>query len=376
PQTLMQPPTAGDLPKLPDESGGIGTRLDPNYQGPWGPPVGSATDWAGVRDYTREAYGPGFWGDIWSQGASGWGGSLKEGYPTEFNQQALAGQYADQYPSAIAGTDRGTFKPTRDYINETYGPWIWQDMLTQGAYSGEGTGTTWTGGGDGYDPFGDPDTLGSQFQVNQTNIPWSEQIPYLQQIMRRGQSLFEDPQRDVYPGDWYAGKRPAQEEARGAWVNAARDMSGKGALNEMRDLSRSMIQGDYLNAEANPYLQSAIGAATRPLAEQFSRYVAPGISSQAQAQGAYGGARHGVAQGVAAGELFQQQADISSQMSAENLARERQLQMQAPQMMAQADALGRAKGDLLMQAGTWNQQERQRELDAKRDAWLYRQQAQ
>ena len=283
--------------------------------------------------------------------------------------------YADGVTRDVTRED---FKAVRDYVDKKYGHWIWQDILTQGQFSGSGYVYEGDSTAPGIGPAGGGGDTKTEYdyQTASTNVPWDPQQIYLKKMMAGAQQLRKaQVQQGAYPGEWYAGIRPQQSAGRQAWVDQAGLMSNPQSLAGMRDLANRMIRGDFLNAESNPYLQSAIQAATQPISQQFARYVLPGISSQAQMQGAYGGSRHGVAQGVAGGELMQQISNTSSLMSAQNLDRERQLQMQAPGLYAQADQLGRAEGDLRMQAGTWRQQERQRELDLKRDAWLYKQQA-
>lgn len=65
--------------------------------------------------------------------------------------------------------------------------------------------------------------------------------------------------------------------------------------------------GDVLYAESNPYLQSYMQAAIRPITQS---YVDPGgvmsqIRNEATATGQYGGSRQGIAEGVAAGRYAQ-----------------------------------------------------------------------
>lgn len=80
------------------------------------------------------------------------------------------------------------------------------------------------------------------------------------------------------------------------------------------------LMGDAQYAESNPYLQSAISAAIRPVTHQFtdSGGVMQGIRQNSMLAGQSGGTRQGVAEGIAAGRYGEITGDISSRMSSEN----------------------------------------------------------
>lgn len=64
----------------------------------------------------------------------------------------------------------------------------------------------------------------------------------------------------------------------------------------------------------NPILQNAIGAAINPLQERLQQQVLPGISSQAQLQGAFGGSRQALLESQALDDFTENAGDISSQI--------------------------------------------------------------
>lgn len=172
-----------------------------------------------------------------------------------------------------------------------------------------------------------------------------------------------------YHGSFYAKSNPWQQQAIHEMRRAAPGLAT--GVGDIRNLATGMLQGDYLNA--NPYLEGAINAANRPVQEQYTQHILPAISSQAQMQGAYGGSRHGVAQGVASGELAQTMADTASAMSSQNYARERELQMMAPQLLGQANEFAMAPSQVNMATGDWRQGQRQNELDARLAKYQYNQ---
>lgn len=74
------------------------------------------------------------------------------------------------------------------------------------------------------------------------------------------------------------------------------------------------------NPAANPGLQQAITAATRPTWEALTEQALPAIRSQAISTGPYGGSRQGVAEGVAVGKATTAAGDIARRMANDQYA--------------------------------------------------------
>jgi len=69
-------------------------------------------------------------------------------------------------------------------------------------------------------------------------------------------------------------------------MEQSRMMPGiRGGFDTLSDTA----QGEFLHAEDNPYLQSHIEAAQRPVQQQYEENIRPQLSSQAIQQGAFGG---------------------------------------------------------------------------------------
>lgn len=118
------------------------------------------------------------------------------------------------------------------------------------------------------------------------------------------------PQR--YQGPTVAGFDPsqvaAQETALGA-VPAQSRLAGNAA-----DTSNFYLGGDVWNPESNPNLQNAIGAATRPITQNFNEILMPAIRGEAIKTGGLGGSRQGVAEGIATRGAAQAIGDTSSKI--------------------------------------------------------------
>ena len=112
-----------------------------------------------------------------------------------------------------------------------------------------------------------------------------------------------------------------------------------GVVATASDQAQRTLGGDFLSPETNPALGATIDAATGQVIEDYERNILPQLGSQAQAQGAWGGARHGLAEAASADEVTETIGDISTRMLMDAYNSERQRQMTAMQM---APTLGNA----------------------------------
>ncbi|MGI9297773.1 MAG: hypothetical protein ACR2QC_07735 [Gammaproteobacteria bacterium] len=109
-----------------------------------------------------------------------------------------------------------------------------------------------------------------------------------------------------------------------------------------QDLLGRTIAGDFLDPASNPFLAATIEAAVRPARAAFEEDVLPalqlgfaGAGQQTQASGSSPFVRE-VRQ--AGRDLENTIADTAARISAQNLARERAIQAQAPSQVAQVEA--------------------------------------
>ena len=140
-----------------------------------------------------------------------------------------------------------------------------------------------------------------------------------------------------------------------ASAHAAGQQMGQG-VDPLRGLATDQINGKYLDAASNPYLQSAIGAAIDPLHKILMTKTLPGITDQSIAHGAYGGTRNAVAQDIAVNDFNTQAGDISARMAGENYANERAIQQGSGALLGQADALSLAPSQADALAGQLSEQ--------------------
>ena len=95
---------------------------------------------------------------------------------------------------------------------------------------------------------------------------------------------------------------------------------------------------DPNNALNNPYLQTAMQSAIRPLTQNYQENVLSGITDQAAQAGQLGSSRQGIAEGIAARGYMNQVGDITGRMASQNYT----------------DALGRMSGAINQSQGVAN----------------------
>jgi len=112
----------------------------------------------------------------------------------------------------------------------------------------------------------------------------------------------------------------------GYLAQAQRAQAGSPYQQQIRNLVGGTLQGNYLSPESNPYLTGAINAAVRPVREQFTNTVIPGIDSRFSAAGRYGSGAHAAQTGQATQGFLNQVGDIGSNMAYQNYGTERAIQ--------------------------------------------------
>lgn len=127
-------------------------------------------------------------------------------------------------------------------------------------------------------------------------------------------------------------------------------MIGQGA-GDFLNMAQATARGDFLNPASNPWLAQTAQAAISPLQKQFTDIVLPGITDQAIAQGAYGGARQDVQQNNAANQLTRATGDITATIFGNNYQQERARQMGAGDLLGTGYGLAAAPGRALVDVG-------------------------
>jgi hypothetical protein len=168
-------------------------------------------------------------------------------------------------------------------------------------------------------------------------------LPYLTQGLQRAQSLFLTGQQpEFFPGQTYVSPSAATTESIAQQEAIARQQSP--VLQQAQQAYTSSLgqvgqtaAGGFLNA--NPYQQAMMEAATRPLTQQFSQSVLPGISSLYSRSGRLGSGAMERALGTATEAYGRSLGDITANIAGTQYQQERGLQQQAQMQQAQLAGL-------------------------------------
>ena len=169
-------------------------------------------------------------------------------------------------------------------------------------------------------------------------------LPYLTQGLERAQSLFlTGAQPEFFPGQTYVSPSAATTESIAQQEAIARQQSP--VLQQAQQAYQASLgqvgqtaAGGFLNA--NPYQQAMMEAATRPLTQQFSQAVLPGISSLYSRSGRLGSGSMERALGTATEAYGRSLGDITANIAGSQYQQERAMQQQA--QLAQAQLAGAA----------------------------------
>jgi hypothetical protein len=192
--------------------------------------------------------------------------------------------------------------------------------------------------------------------------------PFLTEGLRQAQELFLRQQPSMFPGQTYVSPSEQTLQALQSQEDIARQASPiLGQAQQAYTSSLGQVgqtaAGGFLNA--NPYQQAMMEAATRPLTQQFSQAVLPGISSLYSKSGRLGSGSMERALGTATEAYGRSLGDITSNIAGTQYQRERELQQQAQlQQAALAQAAPQMYGQQFLPSQTLGQIGAQREAIA------------
>jgi hypothetical protein len=147
--------------------------------------------------------------------------------------------------------------------------------------------------------------------VNQD--PWVGQQPYLKDLFKESQKLYNAPGPDYYPWSGVASLNPDIL----AGENALRTYANQAAPQMASDAQGALTFGNtgaVLDPSSNPYLAATARAAIRPTTEALLQNVLPQVGSAAQQAGAYGGARQGLVEGNVLNDYMRNTMDTTAGM--------------------------------------------------------------
>jgi hypothetical protein len=200
--------------------------------------------------------------------------------------------------------------------------------------------------------------------------------PYLSEALGRARSLFlTGAQPELYPGQMFVGPSAQTETAltqmeqlAGAAAPFYKEAAGgvTAGLEGLRKTAAGSFLGGatFKNAAGEDvnYRDALISAATRPLTQQFTEEVMPGIQSTFSRAGRLGSGAQGAVTGRATEGFTRALGDVTSRIAAEDYARERGFQEAATRdVISGASNLGNVFSSFLAPSQALGQVGAQRE---------------
>lgn len=187
----------------------------------------------------------------------------------------------------------------------------------------------------------------------QTNDPWSEQKPYLQDVMKQAQTQFNSSGPSYYPKSTVAGFNPQQEQAFSMTANRA--MNGNANMNAASGYNKDVINGQYMQ---NPNNDAVF--------RNISSHVTPQVNAQFSQAGRYGSDAH---TGTMTQELTNAYAPYAAQQYEQGMQRRDNAAQMAPTFAANDYIDAAALGDV----GQQRQDLAQQEIGDAQARWNYNQ---
>ena len=157
--------------------------------------------------------------------------------------------------------------------------------------------------------------------------------PYLAEGLQRAKELFlGGNQPQLYPGQMYVSPSEqtlaalSQQEALAQQASPVLQQGQQSYLQGLQGLGAT-AGGQFL--AGNPYQEAMMQAATRPLQQQFSNQVLPGIASLFSKSGRYGSGAMANALGQSTEAYGRALGDITANLAGQQYQAERGLQQQA-----------------------------------------------
>lgn len=154
---------------------------------------------------------------------------------------------------------------------------------------------------------------GGTTQTQSTTSYPNFQQPYVQNLLSEAQRLYGQGGPQMYPDSKVAPFNPLESEGQQWTADAAR--TSLPAVANRAGTYSSFLLNEGLDPATNPYFQSSLSSAIRPIKEDLLNSALPAIRTQSRLAGTYGGSRQGIAEGLATKAAIEKAGDITSTMS-------------------------------------------------------------
>ena len=222
---------------------------------------------------------------------------------------AQSGSLAQQYANSLFGTGQDMGAWGTNALGQSYqgmtGLTDWSNLFGQNLSNQAGSAFGGIGGAAG--AMANPTYANAIAQMQQMGTGAESQG---WQALQAGLSGIGDASR--LAGAYAPGALGQAMSGLGGVVGSG--VTGQGQAGALQGMQGLLAAGDPMN---NPYLASAMQAAIRPVTEQFTETVMPGIKQGAMEAGQMGSSRQGVAEGIASRGYQNTLADITAQMGSQ-----------------------------------------------------------
>ena len=216
-------------------------------------------------------------------------------------------------------------------------------------------------------------STGAQAQPTQTTTPQlSDQQKQLLSAAMPGLTGFAANPPQQYQGQTVADFTPAQKAAQDQALQAATAQSNTANLGTGAE--NFFTGGQVWDPTYNPALQGAVDAAVRPIQQNWTDVVAPGIRNSPEFVGQnFGSSREGIATGIGAGRTAQAIGDTTSKMLEDLYKTNQSAQLQALGLLPTVQAAQAQPALTTGAVGDTQQAEAQAKINAEIQKFNYSQ---
>lgn len=175
--------------------------------------------------------------------------------------------------------------------------------------------------------------------------------PYMQNLAKMTDTAVNNQDRSHLQGRAVAGRNSYDDMGIAEMSRIIQGNSARMAPGTFTNMALDAASGRLLDPATNPTLQGNVDAATRPLMEDLTRRILPGLDLGAINQNAFGGDRAGIAAGQAIGDTQTAVGDIRARMFADNYNRERQYQWDSPEKFLSGMGAELSPANMMQQLG-------------------------
>lgn len=201
--------------------------------------------------------------------------------------------------------------------------------------------------------------------VKQESGPPEWLAPYYKDIANRAFGSIDKVYRGPYPNPLYAQPNATQEAVLQGLTGVANTASGTGIYEQLLQNAENVASGKYLDPNTNPALQNVISATINPIERSLFENLIPQLNDQTLGSGAFGGDRHGIAEGLLLENIGRTELDAIAPYIFGNYEKEREYQQGADKQFAGAISAGASPYQLLSAVGDTRQSYAQELLNEK-----------